>query len=150
MKQADNFNASKWLVENKITTQSRLDENNNQKPDFSSDAKNNFPELVKKYGTQVVDALENSYENFIDMYSSPVKVNIKYRKSIENYKNNPKDLEDLIQMTVNEVHEAASTNEKQMVLKDLINVYKPELDELTYDALVRLKEYIEDILISDF
>ena len=81
MKQADNFNASKWLIENKITTQSRLNENNNQKPDFSSDAKNNFPELVKKYGTQVVDALENSYENFIDMYSSPVKVNIKYRKN---------------------------------------------------------------------
>jgi hypothetical protein len=48
------------------------------------------------------------------------------------------------------LHEAASTNEKQIVLKDLINVYKPELDELTYDALVRLKEYIEDILISDF
>jgi hypothetical protein len=27
MKKADNFNASKWLVENKITTQSRLNEN---------------------------------------------------------------------------------------------------------------------------
>jgi hypothetical protein len=26
MKKADNFNASKWLVENKITTQSRLNE----------------------------------------------------------------------------------------------------------------------------
>jgi hypothetical protein len=37
-----------------------------------------------------------------------------------------------------------------MVLKDLIDVYKPELDELTHDALVRLKEYIEDILVSDF
>ena len=28
MKKADNFNASKWLVENKITTQSRLNEEN--------------------------------------------------------------------------------------------------------------------------
>ena len=27
MKKADNFNTSKWLVENKITTQSRLNEN---------------------------------------------------------------------------------------------------------------------------
>ena len=27
MKKADNFDASKWLVENKITTQSRLNEN---------------------------------------------------------------------------------------------------------------------------
>ena len=26
MKKADNFNASKWLVENKITTQSKLNE----------------------------------------------------------------------------------------------------------------------------
>lgn len=48
------------------------------------------------------------------------------------------------------LHEVASTNEKQMVLKDLIDVYNPELDELTHDALVRLKEYIEDILVSDF
>ena len=29
MKKADNFNASKWLVENKITTQSRLNEDEN-------------------------------------------------------------------------------------------------------------------------
>jgi len=190
MKKADNFNASKWLIENKITFQSRLNENkiqgvdvevdndmiilsgnsgdydgfiedngtvsfsvtndeedfndqnwkdilgddhvfvkvanaiptevealddyvmitvkasdltgaNESQPNFSSDAKTNFSELVKKYGTKVADALENSYENFIDMYSSPVKVNIKYKKSIENYKNNPKDLEDLIQMAVN-------------------------------------------------
>ena len=27
MKKADNFDASKWLTENKITTQSRLNEN---------------------------------------------------------------------------------------------------------------------------
>ena len=27
MKKADNFNANKWLIENKITTQSRLNEN---------------------------------------------------------------------------------------------------------------------------
>ena len=30
MKKADNFNASKWLVENKITTQSRLNEEETQ------------------------------------------------------------------------------------------------------------------------
>jgi hypothetical protein len=33
MKKADNFNASKWLVENKITFQSRLNENKNLGPD---------------------------------------------------------------------------------------------------------------------
>ena len=30
------------------------------------------------------------------MYSSPVKVNIKYKQALEKYKNNQKDLEDLI------------------------------------------------------
>ena len=37
------------------------------------------------------------------------------------------------------LHEDALSQEKQIVLKDLIKVYNPELDELTYDALVRLK-----------
>lgn len=53
-------------------------------------------------------------------------------------------------LTEGKLYENASTNEKQMVLKDLIDVYNPELDELTHDALVRLKEYIEDLLVSDF
>jgi len=44
MKKADNFNASKWLVENKITTQSRLNENESfQKPSEDSDI-----EILKK------------------------------------------------------------------------------------------------------
>lgn len=72
-----------------------LNEDNNQ-PNFIQDAETNFPELVEKYGGQVADALENSYENFSDMYSSPVKVNIKYKQALEKYKNNQKDLEDLI------------------------------------------------------
>jgi hypothetical protein len=46
MKKADNFNASKWLVENKITTQSRLNENESfQKPSEDLDIKN----LKKRY-----------------------------------------------------------------------------------------------------
>lgn len=53
-------------------------------------------------------------------------------------------------LTEGKLYEDALTDEKQMVLKDLINVYKPELSELTHDALIRLKEYIEDILESDF
>jgi hypothetical protein len=36
MKKADNFDAKQWLVENKITTQSRLNE------DEDSDTKNNI------------------------------------------------------------------------------------------------------------
>ena len=46
MKKADNFNASKWLVENKITTQSRLNENESfQKPSEDLDIEN----LKKRY-----------------------------------------------------------------------------------------------------
>ena len=36
MKKADNFNASKWLVENKITTQSRLNEDEEEKKYYLS------------------------------------------------------------------------------------------------------------------
>ena len=46
MRKADNFNASKWLVENKITTQSRLNENESfQKPSEDSDIES----LKKRY-----------------------------------------------------------------------------------------------------
>ena len=46
MKKADNFDASKWLVENKITTQSRLNENESfQKPSEDLDIEN----LKKRY-----------------------------------------------------------------------------------------------------
>ena len=46
MKKADNFDTSKWLVENKITTQSRLNENESfQKPSEDSDIEN----LKKRY-----------------------------------------------------------------------------------------------------
>ena len=36
MKKSDNFDASKWLVENKITTQSRLNENDDYVDDISA------------------------------------------------------------------------------------------------------------------
>ena len=68
-----------------------LNENNNFEPNFSLDAKKHFPELVSKSGTAVEDFLSNSYENFSDMYSSPVKVNIKYKKAIERYKTDDKE-----------------------------------------------------------
>ena len=53
MKKADNFDASKWLVENKITTQSRLNENqvNNKyvfKDEELSDEDEDFYTIDKK------------------------------------------------------------------------------------------------------
>lgn len=49
MKSADNFNANKWLVENKITTQSRLNEEkptNDMVKDYWSIMVKNQPEDV--------------------------------------------------------------------------------------------------------
>ena len=43
MKKADNFNASKWLTENKITTQSRLNE------DTRSSSEEGILALIQKY-----------------------------------------------------------------------------------------------------
>jgi hypothetical protein len=52
MKKADNFNASKWLVENKITTQSRLKE-----------TKNNYTTLDVKIGDKVKFYVEVPIQN---------------------------------------------------------------------------------------
>jgi|688.fasta_scaffold466501_2 hypothetical protein len=77
-----------------------LNENNNFEPNFALDAKEHFPELVSKYGTAVEDVLLNSYENFSDMYSSPVKINIKYKKAIESYKTDKKEFfEEMVKET---------------------------------------------------
>ena len=51
MKKADNFDSSKWLVENKITTQSRLNEEkptNDMVKDYWSIMVQNQPEDVVK------------------------------------------------------------------------------------------------------
>ena len=48
MKKVDNFNPGKWLVENKITTQSRLNED--EKNDLLSFVNQNQPEVAKKIG----------------------------------------------------------------------------------------------------
>jgi hypothetical protein len=49
MKKADNFDASKWLVENKITTQSKLDEEKNQ---FNGKNLDVYKENFKLLGTK--------------------------------------------------------------------------------------------------
>jgi len=46
MKKADNFNASKWLIENKITIQSKLNEDENM--DLMSFIKDNKGEIIKQ------------------------------------------------------------------------------------------------------
>ena len=73
MKKVDNFDASKWLVENKITTQSRLNENASltskiaQLPDFNTAENTEKATLVVgKYAVVRYD--DREYEDGQDMY----------------------------------------------------------------------------------
>ena len=68
MKKADNFDASKWLVENKITTQSRLNENqvNNKyvfKDEEMSDEYGDFYAIDKKKAFEYLKQFNNSEVN---------------------------------------------------------------------------------------
>ena len=66
MKKADNFDAGKWLVENKITTQSRLTENEYIPYQFDDEISK---ELYKKYSK----AFENpAWEG--DTYAKEIKL----------------------------------------------------------------------------
>ena len=53
MKKADNFNPGKWLVENKITTQSRLNENEEFNNDFPSLNYNTITNFIKSKGYKI-------------------------------------------------------------------------------------------------
>ena len=57
MKKADNFDAKQWLVENKITTQSKLNENNTEASELLSLLAS--PE-IKKYMDKLADTLEDA------------------------------------------------------------------------------------------
>jgi len=56
MKKSDNFNAMQWLTENKITTQSKLNENNTEASELLSLLAS--PE-IKKYMDKLSDTLED-------------------------------------------------------------------------------------------
>ena len=53
MKKADNFDAKQWLVENKITFQSRLNENEEFDNDFPSLDYNIIIKFIEDQGYQV-------------------------------------------------------------------------------------------------
>ena len=112
-----------------------INENNNYEPDFTSDAKKHFPELVSEYGTAVEVTLLNSYENFSNMYSNPVKINIKYKDAIESYKTNKKEFfEKLVKETYTEEQEAAGIvtenqlNEEEYSSDKMIELVKMYVD----------------------
>ena len=57
MKKSDNFNTIQWLTENKITTQSKLNENNIEASELLSLLAS--PE-IKKYMDKLSDTLEDA------------------------------------------------------------------------------------------
>ena len=83
MKKADNFDAKQWLIENKITTQSRLNENEiplnlrlvyqkilkSEEPDYFGDDRSN--ELLKKEFLKILDGYNvNQKKQFLDALES--------------------------------------------------------------------------------
>ena len=50
------------------------------------------------------------------------------------------------------LHEDALSQEKQMVFKDITQMMNQELTsgESTHDALVKLRDFISNLLVSDF
>ena len=84
MKKADNFDASKWLIENKITTQSRLNEGRFDGWDFDSlvdylvelaDELDKNPQLEKKLDKILYRTID--IENIYDYYEEDIQQAIK-------------------------------------------------------------------------
>ena len=69
MKKSDNFDANKWLVENKITTQSRLNEN--QVPNINFDKLNQIlkqaSEVTNSTGKKLLNGDINKFLKFIQL-----------------------------------------------------------------------------------
>jgi len=87
MKKADKFNPANWLVENKITFQSRLDENNNNIPEGWSENKINPGDqdsglyggkLIKSYSAPMEGWDENheDYVNIIEKEDGTYSLNV--------------------------------------------------------------------------
>jgi hypothetical protein len=80
MKKADNFNPAKWLVENKITFQSRLNENF----DLSNNEWRNW--AISKNQSMRYDDLDSYEKSFVDKISD--FINNKYESKFQEYNTN--------------------------------------------------------------
>lgn len=86
MKKADNFNVKQWLVENKVTTQSRLNEN---------EISRNIENLVDEKGWESWDDVENEIEEIrekFDLLDSTSRYDEAWSKFEELYHVNPIEL----------------------------------------------------------
>jgi hypothetical protein len=92
----DNFDLKKYLVENKVTTNSKM-LTEESVMNFEEEAQQ-FPELVKKYGAQAVaDALEAIHINAEDASrESGEDAHTLYLNQVDYLKEDPSELIDLI------------------------------------------------------
>ena len=97
MKKADNFDAKQWLVENKITTQSRLNENSMSNIISALVEKENIivnsiknaikqdPELTEQDIKQFIK--DDGYEYVQDLIPAPSKYSGDWRAEVDKYDN---------------------------------------------------------------
>ena len=187
MKKIDNFDPSKWLVENKITTQSRLNENESGTPSdgmhsvilsyIRPDARDKYLKDYKKYYTLLnVQAKpiggSPKPQAWMDFLNKLIKDGVVSKDDLitfsERYNHSGSGLEglatylfkqgdpDIIQkidnLSKSNLNEDALSQEKQMVFKDITQMMNQELTsgESTHDALVKLRDFISNLLESDF
>ena len=80
MKKADNFDAKQWLVENKITFQSRLNENEEFDNDFPSLDYNTIIKFIEDQGYKITSGYYdggfdvNNGEYFVGVFDDHIAV----------------------------------------------------------------------------
>ena len=96
----DNFDLRKYLVENKVTTNSKMMKEQTTS-DFRSETRQ-FPELVAKYGKRAVaDALEAVHINAEDASEdSGEDAETLYLNQVDSFKEDPYDLVQIIKQNL--------------------------------------------------
>ena len=148
MKKADNFDASKWLVENKITTQSRLTKEAKD-PDsaVSQEARNMFYDAVAKvmedlYQADIVD------DDVIDAYLGTEGGLL--GDAIEAYLHSEDEDEDLDESRLNENKNLGPDDFKTFKWKDQPANPKARLEDLeNEDTLSKEDFWKSDIIGND-
>jgi hypothetical protein len=74
MKKADNFNPVKWLVENKITTQSKLNENNKIPEEWGEIIDDNIEQDEELYGGKIIKQFSAPMEGWDENNTDDIKI----------------------------------------------------------------------------
>lgn len=164
MKKADNFDASKWLVENKITTQSRLNENKIPGVDVEVDDdmvtlsgdSGDYDGFIEGNGT-VSFSVTNDEEDFNDQNWKDIlgddHVFVKIANAINtdvealgDYVQITVKADDLTSMNESKLNEA-NKNEMNMMAKAIMDYYN-EIDGIQNTDVKELREDLK-LIIKD-